>query len=82
MYFNAPHTGVMGGGDWLAEFVSREEVVAYHLMAKEGDHVDGGDQVGNPTKKGALVGMVNRAPGPALGSWEDRPPAAYKVFLG
>eukprot|EP00976_Prorocentrum_cordatum_P088132 1187187-Prorocentrum_minimum.AAC.2 len=36
-----------------------------------------------PTQKGTPVGVVNRARGPALGSWEDRPPAAaYKAFLG
>ena len=27
-------------------------------------------------KKGTPVGVVYRAQGPALGSWEDRPPAA------
>eukprot|EP00976_Prorocentrum_cordatum_P088073 1187164-Prorocentrum_minimum.AAC.1 len=33
-------------------------------------------------KKGTPAGVVNRAQGPALGSWEDRPPAAYSVFSG
>eukprot|EP00959_Pyramimonas_sp_CCMP1952_P336142 7038588-Pyramimonas_sp.AAC.2 len=29
-------------------------------------------------ERGTLAGVVNnRARGPALGSWEDRPPAAY-----
>eukprot|EP00976_Prorocentrum_cordatum_P060698 1176011-Prorocentrum_minimum.AAC.8 len=28
-------------------------------------------------EKGTSVGVVYRARGPALGSWEDRPPAAY-----
>eukprot|EP00959_Pyramimonas_sp_CCMP1952_P082850 1731556-Pyramimonas_sp.AAC.1 len=30
-----------------------------------------------PQKKGTLAGVVYRAQGPALGSWEDRPPAAF-----
>eukprot|EP00959_Pyramimonas_sp_CCMP1952_P154975 3242366-Pyramimonas_sp.AAC.1 len=33
-------------------------------------------------KKGAPVGVVYRAHSPALGSWEDQPPAAYEVVLG
>eukprot|EP00959_Pyramimonas_sp_CCMP1952_P177709 3714237-Pyramimonas_sp.AAC.1 len=28
-------------------------------------------------EKGTPAGVVNRAKGPALGSWEDQPPAAY-----
>eukprot|EP00976_Prorocentrum_cordatum_P060557 1175957-Prorocentrum_minimum.AAC.3 len=30
-------------------------------------------------EKGTPVGVVYRAQGPALGSWEDQPPAAYEV---
>eukprot|EP00959_Pyramimonas_sp_CCMP1952_P013232 279240-Pyramimonas_sp.AAC.1 len=33
-------------------------------------------------EKGTPVGVVYRAHGPALGSWEDRPPAAYESTLG
>eukprot|EP00976_Prorocentrum_cordatum_P068537 1179185-Prorocentrum_minimum.AAC.2 len=29
-------------------------------------------------EKGTPVGVVYRARGPALGSWEDQPPAAYR----
>eukprot|EP00959_Pyramimonas_sp_CCMP1952_P324176 6784796-Pyramimonas_sp.AAC.1 len=36
-------------------------------------------QVSLPCKEeGTPVGVVYRARGPALGSWEDRPPAAYE----
>eukprot|EP00959_Pyramimonas_sp_CCMP1952_P114988 2403951-Pyramimonas_sp.AAC.1 len=31
-----------------------------------------------PEEKGTPVGVVDKARGPALGSWEDRPPAAYQ----
>ena len=33
-------------------------------------------------EKGTPVGVVYRAQGPALGSWEVQPPAACEVFLG
>ena len=33
-------------------------------------------------EKGTPVGVVYRARGPALGSWEDQAPAAYEEFLG
>eukprot|EP00959_Pyramimonas_sp_CCMP1952_P467861 9492292-Pyramimonas_sp.AAC.1 len=32
-------------------------------------------------EKGTPVGVVDKARGPALGSWEDRPPAAYLTGL-
>eukprot|EP00959_Pyramimonas_sp_CCMP1952_P093481 1956457-Pyramimonas_sp.AAC.1 len=32
-------------------------------------------------EKGTPAGVVNRAQGPVLGSWEDWPPAAYSVYI-
>eukprot|EP00959_Pyramimonas_sp_CCMP1952_P273369 5713803-Pyramimonas_sp.AAC.1 len=34
-----------------------------------------------PEEKGTPVGVVYRAQGPALGGWEDQPPAAYSASV-
>eukprot|EP00976_Prorocentrum_cordatum_P080237 1183900-Prorocentrum_minimum.AAC.2 len=44
-------------------------------------HVSGSRARHGRAKKGTPVGAVNRARGPALGSWEDQPPAAHTRTL-